>query len=181
MLLQPYLTKILIDDGLLGKSFTTLLTAASAILLVGFASTGLAGVNRYLHTQLSGSILFKLRESVYSHLQTLAPNFYAQQRTGDLLSRMDGDIAELQRFAVDGLFASISGLLGLIGAVFAELEIGLAAADSDSATVALFAPHAATGRAANPQNARTLGRHFLLSCGNATQHETDSILGCRGA
>ena len=117
VLLQPYLTKILIDDGLLGKSFATLVSTVMAILLVGFASTGLAGVNRYLHTRLSGTILFKLRESVYSHLQRLSPNFYAQQRTGDLLSRMDGDIAELQRFAVDGLFASVSGILGLIGAV----------------------------------------------------------------
>jgi len=117
VLLQPYLTKILIDEGLLGKSFATLLSTAMAILLVGFASTALAGVNRYLHTRLSGTILFKLRESVYAHLQCLSPNFYAEQRTGDLLSRMDGDIAELQRFAVDGLFASVSGILGLIGAV----------------------------------------------------------------
>lgn len=117
VLLQPYLTKILIDDGLLGKSFTTLLIVASVMLLIGFASTGLAGINRYIHTQLSATILFKLREFVYSHLQTLSPTFYAKQRTGDLLSRLDGDIAELQRFAIDGLFASVSGILGLIGAV----------------------------------------------------------------
>ncbi len=117
VLLQPYLTKILIDDGLLAKSFATLLGTAAAMLLVGVVSTCLSGINRHLHTRLSGTILFRLRESVYGHLQTLSPNFYAQQRTGDILSRLDGDIAELQRFAVDGLFASFSGLLGLAGAV----------------------------------------------------------------
>ena len=117
VLLQPYLVKILIDDGLLAKSFATLLAVATAIFSVGIASTCLTGVNRYLHTRLSGTILFQLRESVYSHLQTLSPDFYSRQRTGDILSRMDGDIAELQRFAVDGLFASFSGVLGLIGAV----------------------------------------------------------------
>ena len=117
VLLQPYLTKILIDDGLLAKSFPTLLTAAAAMLMVGILSTCLSGINRYLHTRLSGTILFNLRESVYSHLQCLSPNFYAKQRTGDILSRLDGDVAELQRFAVDGLFASCSGILGLIGAV----------------------------------------------------------------
>lgn len=116
VLLQPYLTKILIDDGLLAGSFPTLLGTAGAMLAIGILATALSGVNRYLHTRLSGSVLFRLRESVYAHLQRLSPAFYAKQRTGDLLSRLDGDIAELQRFALDGLFASCSGVLGLAGA-----------------------------------------------------------------
>ncbi len=117
VLLQPYLTKILIDDGLLAQSFPTLLSAAIAMLAAGLLSTVLNGTNRYLHTRLSGTILFNLREAVYGHLQTLSPNFYRKQRTGDILSRLDTDVAELQRFAVDGLFASFSGLLGLVGSV----------------------------------------------------------------
>lgn len=117
VLVQPWLTKLLIDDGLLGGSFKTLLVMAVAIFLAGILSTVLTGMNRLLHTRLSGRILFALRESVYGHLQTLSPDFYARQRTGDILSRLDGDIAEIQRFAVDGLFASFSGILGLAGAV----------------------------------------------------------------
>jgi ATP-binding cassette subfamily B protein len=117
VLLQPYLTKILIDDGLLAGDFATLVTVALTIFFVGLLSTGLAGTNRYLHTRLSGKILFHLRESVYQHLQTLSPAFYSRHRTGDILSRLDGDVAEIQRFAVDGLFAAVSGVLGLVGAV----------------------------------------------------------------
>ncbi|GAA5315548.1 MAG: ABC transporter ATP-binding protein [Candidatus Pelagadaptatus aseana] len=117
VLVQPYLTKLLIDDGLLAKDFDTLLQVAIALLLIGLLSTLVSGVTRYWHTSLSGNVLFALRESVYRHLQTLSPAFYARHRSGDILSRLDGDIAEIQRFALDGLFAAVSGTFGLIGAV----------------------------------------------------------------
>lgn len=117
VLVQPYMTKRMIDEGLLGKDFDQLLMLAGMLLTIGLFSTLLSGVNRYFHTRLSGQILFALRESVYGHLQKLSPAFYSRQRTGDTLSRLDGDVAEIQRFAVDGLFAAVSGVLGLIGSV----------------------------------------------------------------
>jgi len=117
VLLQPWLTKLLIDDGLLAGDYAALVTIAVAMMAVGVAGTLLSGVNRYLHTRLSGRILFALRSDVYEHLQTLSPAFYARRRTGDLLSRIDGDVAEIQRFAVDSLFAAVSSVIGLIGAL----------------------------------------------------------------
>ncbi len=117
VLLQPWLTKVLIDDGLLAGNRDLLVKVALVMILIGLLGMGLSGLNRYLHTLLSGRILFQLREDLYQHLQTLSPTFYAERRTGDILSRLDGDVAEIQRFAVDSLFAAISSILGLIGAV----------------------------------------------------------------
>ena len=115
VLVQPFLTKLLIDDGLLAGQFDTVLLLVAAIFLVGVVATLLSGANRYFYTRLSGHILFDLRESVYRHLQTLSPAFYARNRNGDILARLDGDVAEIQRFAVDSLFAAVSALLGLVG------------------------------------------------------------------
>jgi ATP-binding cassette, subfamily B, bacterial len=117
VLLQPWLVKLLIDDGLLAKDYAALVAIAVTMMLVGVAGTVLAGVNRYLHTRLSGKILFALRSDVYRHLQSLSPAFFAQRRTGDLLSRIDGDVAEIQRFALDSLFSAVSSLIGLAGAL----------------------------------------------------------------
>ncbi|MEE4145318.1 MAG: ABC transporter ATP-binding protein [Halieaceae bacterium] len=117
VLVQPYLTKLLIDDGLLARRFDTVLLLVAAIFTVGLVATLLSGVNRYFYTRVSGYILFDLRESVYRHLQTLSPAFYARNRAGDILSRLDGDVAEIQRFAVDSLFAAVSAVLGLLGTV----------------------------------------------------------------
>lgn len=117
VLLQPWLVKLLIDDGLLAKDYPALLALAAAMVVVGVVGTALSGLNRYLHTRVSGQILFALRADVYGHLQTLSPAFFARHRTGDLLARLDGDVAEIQRFAVDSLFAAVTSLIGLVGAL----------------------------------------------------------------
>ncbi len=123
VLLQPWLTKTLIDDGLIAKDYGTLVSVALLMISVGIISTALSGVTRYLHTRLSGRILFSLRDNIYHHLQTLSPSFYGKRRIGDLLSRLDGDVAEIQRFSVDSLFSAVSSILGLLGSVVMLLAL----------------------------------------------------------
>lgn len=117
VLLQPWLTKRLIDDGLMARDSAALFLFAGLLLGAGALGTALQGVNRYAHIRLSGRVLFALREAVYVHLQRLSPGFYARTRTGDVMSRLDGDVAELQRFAVDGALGLVNGVLGLAGAL----------------------------------------------------------------
>ncbi len=123
VLAQPWLTKTLIDEGLLAKDFGMLVKVALVMIAAGIVSTLLGGINRYLHTQLSGRILFALRDDLYAHLQRLSPGFYGRRRIGDLLSRLDGDVAEIQRFAVDSLFAAVSAVIGLVGAIALMLAL----------------------------------------------------------
>jgi len=129
VLLQPWLTKTLIDDGLLAGDYPALVVIAIAMVIVGIVSTTLSGVNRYLHTRLSGRILFALRNDLYQHLQSLSPLFYGKHRIGDLMSRLDGDVAQIQRFAVDSLFSAVSSIFGLVGAavmmLFLSWELSL--------------------------------------------------------
>ncbi|MCE5993753.1 ABC transporter ATP-binding protein/permease [Pseudomonas sp. KCA11] len=122
-LAQPWLVKTLIDEGLLAKDYQTLWHMAAIMIAAGLLGTVLAGVNRYLHTRLSGRILFALRDDLYRHLQQLSPTFYGRRRIGDILSRLDGDVAEIQRFAVDSLFSAVSAVIGLVGAVVLMLML----------------------------------------------------------
>jgi len=117
VLVQPWLVKLLIDDGLLARNFPMLVLIAVLMIIAGLLGTALSGVNRYLHTRLSGRILFALRDDLYRHLQKLSPSFYGQRRIGDLMSRLDGDVAEIQRFAVDSLFSAVSSVIGLVVAI----------------------------------------------------------------
>lgn len=117
VLAQPWLVKLLIDDALLAGNYRLLVMVAGAMVLAGLCGSALAGVNRYLHTRLSANILFALRRDIYRHLHTLSPAWFARNRTGDLLSRIDGDVAEIQRFAVDSLFSAVSSVIGLVGAL----------------------------------------------------------------
>lgn len=122
-LAQPYLTKLLIDDGLLAGTFETVVWVALVMLLAALLGAALTALNRWHYVTASSRILFALRESVYRHLQRLSPAFYARVRAGDLMARLDGDVAEVQRFAVDSALALLNGVLVLGGALILMLSL----------------------------------------------------------
>ena len=114
-LAQPYLTKLLIDSGLLARRPDVVLELALLMVALAAASTILSWFNRKAYTLVSARILFAMRESTYAHLLTLSPDFHARRGTGELIARLDGDIAEVQRFGLDSLLGAISALFGLVG------------------------------------------------------------------
>lgn len=122
-LAQPWLTKRIVDDGLTGGDARLLVLLTLGMLAAGLVSTLLSGANRLVYTRASASVLFAMREHVYGHLQTLPPRFYARWSAGDVLGRLDGDLAEVQRFAVDTPLSALNALLTLAGAVMLMLLI----------------------------------------------------------
>ena len=73
----------------------------------------------YRYVGLSARALFDLRLTVvvYRRLQQLSPRFFAGARTGDLLSRLNTDVSELQRTAGDLLLSLTQNVLGLLVAL----------------------------------------------------------------
>jgi ATP-binding cassette, subfamily B, bacterial len=116
-LAQPYLTKLLIDDGLIAGDVGILGIFCGLLLAAAVGSMALGGANRWFYVSVSARILFTLREAVYLHLQKLSPRWFARRGRGDLMTRVDGDIAEVQRFAVDPLLALTNGVIALAGSV----------------------------------------------------------------
>ena len=66
-----------------------------------FAATLLASCLGYLsgygYMRVSAAMLLDMRLKVYAHLHALSPRFFAKARIGDLVSRLNGDVAEVQR------------------------------------------------------------------------------------
>lgn len=122
-LAQPYFTKILIDDGLMAGNMDMVVRFAGLIVIMAVVVFVVSGFNRWLYVGLSGRILFRLREDVYDHLMKLSPDFYGHWRTGDIVSRLDGDVAEVQRFSTDSLLAVVNGSLALIGSLVIMLML----------------------------------------------------------
>ena len=127
-LAQPYLTKHLIDDGLIARDGSTLALYCGLLFAAAIAATALSGANRWYYVKVSAKVLFAIREAVYRHLQQLSPRWYAGRTRGDLMARIDGDVAEVQRFAIDPLLALTNGLIALVGSValMVSLSGGLA-------------------------------------------------------
>jgi len=116
-LIQPYFTKLIIDDGLIGEDLNALGFYCIAMIALSGASSLVSGVNNQMYTKLSGKVLLAIRTHLYSHLMTLSPYFYNRIPIGDLLSRFSGDVAEIQRFVIDGILSVVNGILVLSGSL----------------------------------------------------------------
>jgi ATP-binding cassette subfamily B protein len=111
----PYLTKLLVDDALMARNADALRQIATLFLLSGGVGFVLSVMSGLIYTRVSAAILFDMRRDVYEHLQRLSPRFYASVRTGDLISRLNNDIAEIQRVAAEAALAWFGNVLFLVG------------------------------------------------------------------
>ncbi len=116
-LTQPYISKLLIDNALAPRDMRALAWVAG--LMFGTTVLGflLNILSSYQYVRVSASMLFDMRLALYRHLQTLSPRFYAKWRLGDLVSRLNNDIGEVQRVSADTLLSVLSNVVFLAGSI----------------------------------------------------------------
>jgi ATP-binding cassette, subfamily B, bacterial len=126
-LVQPYFSKLLIDNALLQRDMTALVEITLLMFVVTVIGFGVNMLASYRYLQVSASMLFDMRVALFKHLQTLSPRFYAKFRIGDLMSRINGDVGEVQRVSADSLLSVLSNVLFLVGSVgmMIWLNVGL--------------------------------------------------------
>src|SRR5262245_65944852 len=69
------------------------------------------------YTRVSADILFDMRLELYRHLQRLSPRFYVRTRMGDVMSRINNDVGEIQRIAAETALAWVGNVLFLVGTI----------------------------------------------------------------
>ena len=131
-LLEPWPLKIVLDNVLKSKptqgwlnqwivsSFGTdklsvLKFAALAVLVIAIAGAGCSYVEKYVTTTVGQWVTHDLRRTLYSHIQRLSLAYHDHKQTGDLISRVTGDIDAIQSFIVSGLLDSMINSLTLVG------------------------------------------------------------------
>lgn len=137
----PYLSKRLVDDALLQRDGAALQMVVLLFVLVTLGSFAINTVSGMLYTRVSAAVLFEMRLAVYRHLQALSPRFYARTRLGEILSRVNTDIAEIQRTASDTALAWVGNVLFLAGAavMLVVLDWRLAVAAAAPIPIAVWA------------------------------------------
>jgi len=113
----PLLSRDFVDGAVIGRDTATLVRVAVFFAAVSLASFLVNIVSGLRYTRVSADILFDMRLEMYRHLQRLSPRFYARTRLGDILSRINNDIGEIQRIAAETALAWVGNVLFLIGTV----------------------------------------------------------------
>jgi len=131
-LLEPWPLKIVLDNVLrskpaqgwlnewilsrFGSSALSILNfAALAVLAIAIVGAGCSYVEKYVTTSVGQWVTHDLRRTLYSHIQRLSLSYHDHKQTGDLISRVTGDIDAIQSFIVSGLLDSMINSLTLVG------------------------------------------------------------------
>ncbi|MEZ5841927.1 MAG: ABC transporter ATP-binding protein [Hyphomicrobiales bacterium] len=114
-LVPPYLTKLVIDDGLMARDAAKLIQWSAAFFVFGLAAMGLGAANSILHMRFSVRMLADIRCAVLDNILAQSPRWHAERRIGETLSRFDADAGEVQQFAFNALLSGTGNVLRLIG------------------------------------------------------------------
>ncbi len=144
----PYLTKVLVDD-VIGQNNLSLFAVVVALLTGVYLARAVVTTFRTFTLEwLGNKVLFDLRVHLYDHLQLLPLSYYNQRQTGQIMSRITGDLQRLQYFIAEGFqeilvnittmifIASILLLLDPVLFLFALAPVPIIAA-----TTVLFGHH----------------------------------------
>ncbi len=89
----------------------------SVIVLVLFSllSAVLVYLDLYLAAYIAQNLSARLRIQLFEHLQRISLDWHGKQKKGDLVQRITGNIADIEKFVTDGLVDLLVGVLTLIG------------------------------------------------------------------
>ena len=140
-LVVPLLSRTLVDGAILAGDAGALRLVVLVFVAVTAAGFGLNVWSGLRYTRVSADVLFDMRLALYRHLQRLSPRFHARTRFGDVMSRLNNDIGEIQRIASEVVLAWVGNVLFLIGAVvmLAYLDLRLLLLGTAALPVSIWA------------------------------------------
>jgi ATP-binding cassette subfamily B protein len=118
--MTPLVTSYFIDQATAGSDLHNLIVLAGLTICLALAGQGLAVAETYVAEQVSWTATNELRTDLAAHLLRLDATFHAAHTPGELIERVDGDVATLARFFsrfvvyVIGNGILLVGVLGLL-------------------------------------------------------------------
>jgi ABC-type multidrug transport system fused ATPase/permease subunit len=133
-LLEPWPLKVVLDNVLKSQpahgwlnhlilsaagedKLAILKLAAAAVLVIAIFGAICSYAQKSLTTTVGQWVLHDLRQTLYFKMQRLSLAYHDQARTGDLISRVTGDIDAIQNFITSGLLGALFNILTLGGMV----------------------------------------------------------------
>lgn len=113
-LVYPYLLQRLIDDAIKPKNFSLVPQLALTVVGVVALKACLQFLHGFFGGRLGNFLAYKMRNACYEKLQFLSFRYYDTARTGDLMSRLTGDLEAIRQFIGFG-FAQILNVFLMVG------------------------------------------------------------------
>ena len=113
----PLITRSALYDMLPGKMYKTFFIVMVAVVLSYVLRSFLNYTVAYYGHTFGIRVEADIRKDLFAHMQTLSFDFYDQNRTGQLMSRLTSDLFELTELAHHGPEDLMTSVLTIIGAL----------------------------------------------------------------
>lgn len=115
-LILPLVVQNLVDVVLIDNNMPRLNQLAIGLFVVFIVQAIFSFLHRYSLAFVGERAIADIRIELYSHLQKLSLRFYAENRTGEIVSRLTNDVSLLQEAITNNLVALLRQIIMLIGA-----------------------------------------------------------------
>jgi ATP-binding cassette, subfamily B, bacterial len=101
-----------------GTSINPVILLSVAIMLVlGVVSAAMSFVQIFLATFIAKHLTTRLSKRLFDHLQRLPVDWHSKNEQGDLVQRVTGNMADLDKFVADGMVDTLAGGLTIVGVI----------------------------------------------------------------
>ena len=126
VVVQPYLIKIIIDDGIVTGNQRNLIVLISFMVLAGYSRAISIGTRRYFGMHVSYNVEAGIRNKIFTHMQKLAFNYHDKVPTGELMARASSDASQVRlAFAIAPLATANIFLLLILSITLLTLSLPL--------------------------------------------------------
>lgn len=113
----PLVIVQLLDSVLKEQNLAQLNWLTLALIGVFFVQASFSLVMSYTLNFVGENIVLDLRAQLYRHLQNLSLGFYANRRTGEIISRISSDVTQVRTLLTNNATQLLSNIVSLVGSV----------------------------------------------------------------
>jgi ATP-binding cassette subfamily B protein len=110
-LARPNLLRIIIDDVLVQGKYQKLPYLAGGVFLAAILQAACQYGRNYLGHVFGANSVYEVRNALYRRLQSLSFSYYDTAKTGDLMSRLAGDVEVFRQFLAFGFAGLVDFVL----------------------------------------------------------------------
>ena len=126
VIVQPYLIKRIIDDGIVADNQRAIIVFISFMVIAGYTRAVSIGTRRYFSMDVSFNVEAGIRNRIFTHMQKLAFNYHDQVPTGELMARASSDASQVRlAFAIAPLASANIFLLFILSGTLISISLPL--------------------------------------------------------
>src|SRR5260370_12103797 len=100
-----------------------ILFSSSALIVFGIVGAILVYIELYVAAYIAQHLSERLRKQLFAHLERLSLDWHGKQKKGDLVQRITGNIADIEKLVTDGLVDLMAAFLTIVGVIVVMLLV----------------------------------------------------------